>query len=322
MTRTGRAWAAVLLVAGLSACAREGADPLTIAANGIWPGYQPLFLARDLGYLDEVPARLREMPSSSLAMAALRTRSVDAAALTLDEVFLLVQDGTETRAVLVMDVSSGADVLVGRPEIRGIGDLRGKRVGVESTALGAYMLSRALERGGLAAADVRVVPVALDLHERTYRERRVEAIVTFEPVRTRLLAEGARVLFDSSQIPGEIVDVLVVRQEVLRSQPGQLQRLLDAWYRALDHLRGDPEDACRRIARRAGIDCREIQASLGRIRIPDRAENERLLAGPSPALLSPAERLADVMLRNGLLRRQVEARRLFSIASPDRRGPP
>jgi len=311
---------AALCAASLCACPRE--EPVSIAANGVWPGYQPLFLARDLAYLDRVPARLHETPSSTLALVALRNRSVDGAALTLDEVLLLAQDQIEVRIVLAMDVSNGADVLMSRPEIRDLGDLRGRRVGAESTALGAYMLSRALERGGLTPADVEVVPVALDLHEQTFREGRVDAIVTFDPVRTRLQAQGGRVLFDSSQIPGEIVDVLVVQADVLRSRSPQVQRLLEAWYRALDHLRADPEDACRRIAKRQGVSCREFQRSLEGIEVPDRAGNERLLTGSRPELLAPAERLAGVMLRNGLLRRPVDPRRLFATTPRARRGPP
>ncbi len=322
MTRGGRGLLAAIAAASLCGCVRDPGEPLSIAANGIWPGYQPLFLARDLGYLDQVPARVHEMPSSSLALAAFRNRSVESAALTLDEALLLMQGDTDVRLILALDVSNGADAVVARPEIGSLRQIRGKRVGAESTALGAYVLSRALERAGLSPADVQVVPVAIDQHEQAYREGRVDVVVTFDPVRTRLLVDGAGVLFDSSQIPGEIVDVLVVRGDLLRTRSRQVVRLRDAWYRALDHLRASPEDSCRRIAPREGLSCAEFQASLKGIAIPDRAENERLLAGKTPALLAPAERLAGVMLGSGLLRAPVDARRLFGIAPPDRRGRP
>ncbi len=247
---------------------------------------------------------------------------MEVAALTVDEALLLLQGDADIRLILALDVSNGADAVVARREIGSLRDLKGRRIGAESTALGAYVLSRALERAGLSPADVQVVPVAIDLHERAYEEGRVDVVVTFDPVRTRLLAKGARVLFDSTQIPGEVVDVLVVRADLLRSRSRQVVRLRDAWYRALDYFHAQPEEACRRIARREGLTCAEFQVSLKGMVIPDRAENERLRAGQAPALLAPSERLAGVMLGSGLLRRPVDARRLFGIAPPDRRGQP
>jgi hypothetical protein len=61
---------------------------------------------------------------------------------TLDEVLLLAEDVPDVRVVLVLDVSQGADVILGRPEIARFDELRGRRVGYEATALDAFMLAR------------------------------------------------------------------------------------------------------------------------------------------------------------------------------------
>ncbi len=137
----------VLLIALLAqvviACGEAPQTPMRIGTN-VWPGYEPLYLARDLTYIDERFVRLVEYSSASQVIRAYRNGAIDAAALTLDEVLLLAQDELEPRVVLVMDVSHGGDVILGQAGLQDMRDLKGKRVGFEDTALGAYVLARAL----------------------------------------------------------------------------------------------------------------------------------------------------------------------------------
>jgi len=248
-------------------------------------------------------------------LAAFRSGSIDIAALTLDEALRLAHDGIAIRIVLVMDVSNGADVLMARPGVRSLADLRGKRVGVESGALGAYMLSRALDHAGLSPSDVTVVSIPVDQHESAYVSGAVDAVVTFEPVRTKLLARGANVLFDSSLIPNEIFDVLVARKTVFDGSPAIVANLTSAWYRALDYYHAHPEDAVSRMAAREGVTPKEFSASLEELKVPSKAEDDRLLGGNDPAILVPAQRLAGVMLKIGVIDAPVDPRSLLGLPS-------
>lgn len=56
----------------------------------VWPGYEPLYLARERGYLDPKSVRLVEYPSNSEVTRAFRNRAIEAAALTFDEVHPLL----------------------------------------------------------------------------------------------------------------------------------------------------------------------------------------------------------------------------------------
>jgi NitT/TauT family transport system substrate-binding protein len=314
-----RGAAAAALAFLLSACPREPAEPLRVGTNH-WPGYEPLYLARDLKLAPGLEWQLHEQTSGSATMAAFRNRSIDAAAVTLDETLLLLQDGLDVRVVLVLDVSHGADVLMARPDIATLADLRGKRIGVESSALGAYVLTRALQAAGLAPGQVVPVPVAADQHERAYLDRRVDAVVTFEPVKARLSARGAKVLFDSSQIPEEIVDVLVIHADVLARRGRAVAALVEGWYRGLEHLQSGAADPSR-LARRYGVPPGEAMRLYEGFRLVDRDWNQRFLGGPRPALLAAAERLAQVMRRSELLRRDVEPARLLAPAPSARSDP-
>lgn len=321
MRRAGRTLRALLAALIVSSCTPESPALLRIGTS-VWPGYEPLYLARDLNYLDSGVVRLVEYPSASEVMRSFRNGAIEAATLTLDEALLLLQNYADIRVILVLDVSHGADVILGKPYLKNIQEIAGRRVGVENTALGAFVLSRALQQAKLSRGDIRVVSLPVSDHERAYHEDAVDAVVTFEPVRTRLLKAGARLLFDSTQIPGEIVDVLVVRRDALDAHASQINNLVSAWFRAVAYLRTHPHDAARRMAKREGVSSAEFLDALRGVRIPDQEENRRLLTGNSPLLVESARKLAASMIEQRLLQKEadisalLDARPLLAAGRP------
>jgi NitT/TauT family transport system substrate-binding protein len=294
---------AVLALLLLAGCAPP-TTPLRLGTS-VWPGYEPLYLARDLGYFNGVKLKLVEYPSASETLRAFRNGAIEAATLTLDEVLLMAAQGHAPRIVLVMDFSFGADALVAQPSVRTLAGLRGKRVGVENSALGAYVLTRVLDRARLKPADITVAPLEVYEHEQAFIARDVDAVVTFDPVRERLVKRGARVLFDSRQIPEEIVDVLAVRADYLAAHPDVVGRLLTGWFRALEYLKSNPDDAAARLGPRLELAPHEVLAAYERVKLLSRTDNARLLAGPKPALVANATRLMQVMTREKLLPKAV-----------------
>ncbi len=288
-----------LLLAG---CGPRYEPPLAVGTN-IWPGYAPLSLANDLGYFKGLPVRLVELGSNTQAMDALRVGNLDLAGLTLDEALTLLQEGVPLKVIWVMNVSAGADAIVARSDIEHMTDLRGRRIGVEQTAVGAYMLQGALEQAGMQVGEVVVVPLSLDEHETAWREQKVDALVTFDPVRQALLNDGARVIFDSRALPGEIVDVLVVRESVLQCCAARVGLLVDGLRRALAYIAQHHGDAMARMAKRTGISAADMAAAFDGMALPDPVANRQLLSGATPGLSSTLHRLADVMQARGLLRK-------------------
>lgn len=289
---------------GLVACGDPPSPPLSIGTN-VWPGYEPMYLARDLGWVSSRDGRMVEFEDSPEVMRALRFGAIDAAALTLDEALRLRAEGVPLRIVLTMDQSNGADVLLARPGIETLADLKGRRIGVEMGAVGSYLLRRVLDKAGLSRQAVHVVPMDVNAQEEAYRSGKVDALVTFEPTRTHLIEAGAHVLFDSSRIPGEIVDVLVVRPEAeARRHRRQLAHIIQAWFRALTYLRQHPQDAAKRMALRLKLTPKEVLAACGRLKFPDMHENLSLMQGSPAPLDKTAERMATVMLERNLIPRQ------------------
>ncbi len=298
----------LLLLLLLGACSEQQDTPIRLGTN-VWPGYEPLYLAQHLELIKPEEVRLIEYPSASEVIRAFRNRSLEAAALTLDEVLLLQQDGIPVSVILVTDISAGGDVIMARKEVIDMATLKGKRVAVESSALGAYVISRALELHGMKLDDIEVKHLEVSAHEAAYRSGEVDAAVTFDPVRTQLLKLGAHEIFNSREMPGEIVDVVVVHNSLLE-QPTKVRALLDGWFAALDHLKNQPQSAAAIIAKRLKITPNEVLGSYEGLHLPSRQESRRLLTRDGP-LYTTVQRLSATMRHNGLLRGEISAATLI-----------
>ena len=305
--RTGALAACVVWTLGgalwLTACDRAESPrgPLVVGTN-VWPGHEPFYLARALEFFGVPDVKLAEYSSMTQSIRAFRNGTIHVAAITLDEALLLRESGIDVYVILAA------------PGINDLKDLKGKRVGVENTALGAYVLARALQRAQIAPTDITVVSREIGEHESAIARKNVDAVVTFEPVRSRLLAQGMTEIFDSSMIPGEIVDALVVRRETLKPRSGQLTLLLAGWFKALRYLEEQPESAAQLMAPRLQIKPKEVLASYEGLLLPGLEENKKILDGPTPSLNETVSRLANVMMDLALLD---SSARFEEMACPD-----
>jgi NitT/TauT family transport system substrate-binding protein len=278
-----------------------------------WPGYEPLYLARDLMYIKKNEFRLVEHASATDVIKSFRNGLIDAAALTLDEVLILKQNGYDPRIVLVMDISHGGDVIIAQKGIEDFQKLKGKKIGVEKTALGAYMLARALEINGMKAGDIQSVNVELSEHESAFITKKVDAVVTFEPVRSRIIKTGGVQVFDSRKIPNEIVDVLIVKGSFLDQHPEAVQKLLKHWFRARDFLESKRVEAASFISQRHRLTPKEVLLSYSGLVLPGYRENQDMLLGmgKTGSLQTSALKLSKVMRSLGLLQEKIDMTSLF-----------
>ena len=295
----------LLSVPFLSSCSKDPVEPLRIASSP-WPGYEPLYLARDLGYLTRQQANVFELPSADISIESFRNRSADMATLTLDETLDLLAGGVKLRVLFVVDGSNGADAVMATPDVKTLADLKGRRIVIENLPLGVYMLSRTLSAAKLTRADVQVIPSAESKHLEMYKQGKGDAFITFDPFKTQLAALGAHVIFDSSKIPNEIFDLMVVHEDVFQARRKEVCSVARQWFRTLEYMHQSPDDASRRIAKRLGVSQPEYQAMAGSISTPTRAENLQLISGKTPAILTPANKLVQVMLKESQLKHSVD----------------
>lgn len=299
-------WRSILMLLACylsTACTPQPQAPLVVGTN-VWPGYEALYFARDQGFVAPAAVHFIEYGSSTEVIRAFRNGIIDAAALTLDESLLLAQYVPDIHIVLVLDVSSGGDAILGGTQLANFAALRGRRVGVESTALGAYVLARALEINHMTPSDIYPVSIPASEQEQSYVRGDVDAVVTFEPVRSKLLARGAQVLFDSRQLPDEIVDVLVVRPDRMAAHRVHLQELGIAWFKALAAIRGQTDKAAPVLAAREGLSPQQFLLSLRGLNFPSLEENIRWLSGSAPRMDTQRVHLTQFMRSHALLEAQ------------------
>lgn len=294
-----------------TACTDTPESTLRIGTN-VWPGYEPLYLARNKGWLNEDKVKLVELSSASQIIQTYRNHLIDAAALTLDEVLLLLESGEKIKIILVMDVSNGGDAIIGQSNITSMKELYGKSVGVENNALGAYVFTRAMEVKKLNRNKIKVVQLDLNEHEYAFLQKKVDAVVTFEPVRSKLLKSGGNLLFDSRQLADEIVDVLIIREESISAHSDAIKHLLKAWFKSLDYMQQQPSKAAEVLGLRMKLSVDETLLAYTGLRLPNRQENKYFLEGtPEPKLLLSLTKLERLMIDRQILKRNVNTKSLF-----------
>ncbi len=285
----------------LAACSEPPQPPLVVGIN-TWVGYDPLVLARDRGVADEKQVKVVELISSAEALSHLRNGLLDAAGMTMDEALRLVDSGFDVRIVALLDTSVGADVVVAAPRITSLQKLRGEHIAVEDATVGTLVLERLLRKARLQREDVTVLRLDATQHKTALLSDRVAAAVSYAPIDGPIQALGYRAIFDSRQMPGEIVDVLVVRGQVLRQRPAAVDALLVAWASGLNLLRLDPAGAAASLAPGADLTPAQYQAVQRGLRFYTPEESLALLTGFPPPLAQHGESVARLMMELGLLR--------------------
>ena len=290
----------------ISGCGQQTPNLLHIGFID-WIGFQPLHIARDQGYFEDTTIKLVELNNGTDVMQELRTGQLQAAALTLDETLIMLEEGLELRVIVVTDLSAGADALLAKPEYNEVAQLRGKKVAVEYTATGAVLLDAALISAGMTLDDIEIVSCQFDRHIDCYQY--ADAVVTFEPVKTKLVKQGANIVFDTSSIVGRIIDVLVVRNDAFDSHQASIQELVDAYFKGVSLLKENPELAYPVVTSRTGLSPEELDISYQGIIIPERERNRELFR--TGELNTHTQKLIDVMLEKKLLRQAVSIESLF-----------
>jgi len=296
----------LLLILTITGCEQQQ-SAIRLGTN-VWPGYEPLYLAREIGRLDNNKIRLIGYPSASEVIQAFHNRSLEAASVTLDEALLLRDRGLPIKVVLIHDISHGADVILARSHIKQISDLRGHNIAVESGALGAYVITRALQQNNLSLDAVQIKHLDVNQHEAAYQAGDVDAVVTFEPFNTHLKELGATEIFTSREIPGEIIDVLVVHEDIHKSRLDDLRHLTQSWFTALEYIDAEPQKAATIMGRRLKISNEDVLASYQGMELPTYDQNRAMLDDGLDVL----RKLAAVMSEHELVSDNIELEQILS----------
>jgi NitT/TauT family transport system substrate-binding protein len=271
--------------------------PLTVAI-GPWLGYDPLVLLREQ---DRLPPSIRlvEMPSATDTQTALRDGRIDAAGVTLDEALRLQRHVPDLRVIAVLSDSRGADGIVLRAGVDPGAGLAGRRVLVEDSAAGGLMLAAALRVEGLQIRHLQPVQVRAQHLEARWAEGDADAIVCYEPLLSRLLAEGHVLLHSTREMPGLIYDVLVARGAVVDARDDDLQRVLALWEEGVAAFRSAGALPFEQLVPGTGLTETEYRRALAGIEFFDTRRSHALLTETDSELARVLPGLAQLLESRG-----------------------
>jgi len=260
---------ALTLCIATSAVAQEKTD--FRVAWSIYVGWMPWGYLEDSGIMDKwaekygIDVEIVQINDYIESINQYTAGQFDGVSATnMDTLSIPSGGGVDTTALIVGDYSNGNDAVI----IKGDGDLTslaGKPVNLVELSVSHYLLARGLDSVGLSEADLDGVINTSDADMiAAFATDDVEAVVTWNPLVSSILEEpGANSVFDSSDIPGEIIDLMVVNTETLEANPDFGKALVGAWYEVMGLMAAGDEDVLTAMADASGTDLPGYQAQLG-----------------------------------------------------------
>ena len=236
--------AACLLAAGLPAAAAERSS--FKVAWSIYVGWMPWDYADQSGILKKwadkygIKIQLVQVNDYVESINQYTAGGFDACVMTnMDALTIPAAGGVESTALITGDYSNGNDGVVLKGAGHKLADLKGQKVNLVALSVSHYLLARGLGTVGLRERDLTVVNTADADIVAAYSVPATTAVVAWKPQLAAILAApNASLVFDSSKIPGEIVDMMVVNTATLKANPKLGKALVGAWFETLGVMFG------------------------------------------------------------------------------------
>jgi NitT/TauT family transport system substrate-binding protein len=172
------------------------------------------------------------------------------------------------------DFSNGNDAVILKNKAD-LAAIKGQKINLVEFSVSHYLLARALESKQLAEKDIKVVNTSDADLAAAYKTSDVTAVVTWNPIVSEILASpGATKVFDSSQIPGEIMDLMVANTAVLKDNPNFGKALVGIWYETIAKMNASGVEgvaAKEAMAKASGTDLAGFESQLVSTKLFDKA---------------------------------------------------
>ena len=256
-------------------------EPLKIGYSD-WPGWVAWEIAIEKEWFKEAGVDVTfEWFDYVASMDAFAAGKLDGVGMTNGDALVTGSTGAKSVMILMNDYSNGNDMVIGKPGINSVKDLKGKKIGVEVGFVGHLLLLNALEKNGMTESDVELVNVPTNETPQVLASGDVDAIVAWQPSSGQALnlVPGSKAIYTSADEPGLIYDLLAVSPESLAARRDDWKKVIDVWYRAVAYLK-DPkttDDAVKIMAARVGLSPEEYKPFLKGTNILTRDEANKFM---------------------------------------------
>lgn len=253
----------ILLAPGLFGAA---ATPLRIAYSD-WPGWVAWEIAIQKGWIKDAGVNaefvwFEYVPS----MDAFAAGQVDAVMMTNGDALVTGGSGAKNVIIMLTDYSNGNDMVVARPGINSLADLKGKKIALEIGFVEHLMLLNGLEKIGLTEADLDIVNTPTDQTPQVFATGQVDAIAAWQPNSGAALKAitGSTPIYTSADEPGLIYDTIAVSPQSLAQRRSDWVKLVSVWDKVVSYM-NDPAtraDALSIMAARVGSTPAEYESFI------------------------------------------------------------
>ena len=258
------------------------AAPLKIAYSD-WPGWVAWEVAIQKGWVKEAGVDAEFLwfeygPS----MDAFTAGKADAVMVTNGDSLVTGANGAKNVVIMLTDYSNGNDVIVAKPGIKSVKDLKGKKIGLEVGLVEHLMLLNALKKAGMTEADVTIVNTPTAQTPQVFASGQVDAVAAWQPNAGQALkaVAGSTAIYTSADEPGLIYDTITVSPQSLAQHRAEWVKLVALWDKVLAYI-NDPktrDDALKIMAARTGSTPADYAAFIGGTHFLSLADGAKIIA--------------------------------------------
>jgi NitT/TauT family transport system substrate-binding protein len=291
-------------IALLSGCTQppEPQPPLKIGVCA-FPSFARAFIAEQKGLFKKhgVNVELVFKPDYADIPPLYRKGQVDGLFSVLTDVIMFNAEGRPTKIVYVTDYSDTADLIVGRPELKGLSDLKGKTISFEGVNTFSHLfVVNMLDKAGVHEGQFKAMNLTTAKVLEALEAGRIDAGHSYEPFNTAILAKGYKVLAKAGDVPGIIMDVLAFDKNIVQTRPNDIQAVVNALVETKTFLDTHRQEAISIMAQAQNLSTTEVQAGLNTLHQLDVQEN-RVAMQPQGNMFKAGQDIVDFYLQRGQL---------------------
>ncbi|PCC99251.1 ABC transporter [Halopseudomonas pelagia] len=234
-----------------------------------WPGYGFWFIAKEKNLVPELDLNISIIEDPYESFGLMTAGQLDITSSTVEYGPIAVDKDVPIKLVTYTNPSYGTDKIILAPGIESAKDLIGKKIAVMEGGLTQIFMGIWLEENGVAIDQVEFVNVIMDEAVGAMLGGSVSAVELWEPFGSQLLKNmpGARVVADSSQ--GDWIstallgDGMYMSEAFLNERPEAAALAMEAYFKAVDFWKANPEEGNRIIAEAIQFDVSDVEMVIG-----------------------------------------------------------
>ena len=235
----------------------QAAEPLKIGYSD-WPGWVAWQVAIDKNWFKEADVDVKfEWFDYSASMDAFTAGKLDAVLMTNGDALVTGAGGGKGTMILITDYSNGNDMIIAKPGIKSLADLKGKKVALEVGLVEHLLLRAGMKKAGMKSGDIEIVNAKTNELPQVLASKDIAGAGSWQPIAGQVMkaAPGSKPIYTSADEPGLIYDVLSVNPSSLKARRADWQKVVKLWDRVVAYIE-DPKtqpDAVKIMAARSGV---------------------------------------------------------------------